>query len=84
MAEETPKIFFDGEYYDDPSDVPDLGSWEATCSPYEKCRTYQGLSTDVSKLPTYDDLLTGSTAFCVDTGEVYVYQGGTIKTWYPQ
>lgn len=27
MAEETPKIFFDGEYYDTQADVPDLGSW---------------------------------------------------------
>lgn len=42
MAEETPKIFFDGEYYDTQADVPDLGSWEYTCGPYDKRRNYQG------------------------------------------
>ena len=84
MAEETPKIFFDGEYYDTQADVPDLGSWEATCEPYAKRRSYQGLSTDVAKLPKYDDLLTGSNALCVDTGDIYIYQAGIIKTWYKQ
>lgn len=83
MAEETPKIFFDGEYYNTQADVPDLGSWEYTCGPYDKRRSYQGLSADVSKLPKYDDLLTGSSALCVDTGDVYLYQKG-IKTWYKQ
>lgn len=29
-------IFFDGEYYESQADVPDLGSWEYTCAPYDK------------------------------------------------
>jgi len=82
MADVVP-IFFDGEYYNDPSDVPDLGSWEYTCEPYAKRRSYQGLSADVAKLPKYDDLLTGSSALCVDTGDIYLYQANT-KTWYQE
>ena len=83
MAEKTRPIFFDGEYYDSQADVPDLGSWEYICGPYDKRRSYQGLSADVAKLPKYDDLLTGSSALCVDTGDVYLYHKGT-KNWYKQ
>lgn len=81
MAEKT--IFFDGEYYEKESDIPDIGSWVYTCNPYDKRRSYQGLSADVAKLPKYGDLLTGSTAMCLDNGDIYIYHS-TTKTWYKQ
>lgn len=43
---------------------------------------FQGLSADFSKLPTDNEkLLTGSTAFALDTGEIKIYHADT-KTWY--
>lgn len=39
----------------------------------------QGLAADVGKLP--HDVATGSSALCVDTGDLYKYQGST-DTWY--
>lgn len=47
-----------------------------------------GLSTDISTLPkasdTEDfDLKTGSTAYCLDTGDTYIYYEIT-DTWYKQ
>jgi len=47
------------------------------------------MSADVSKLPKraiypkYKDLTTGSTAYCVDTGELYMYEF-TSDNWYLQ
>lgn len=73
--------FYDGEYYNSKDDFPDLGSWEATCEPNARKRSYQGMSTDIAKLPKYDDLLSGSSAICLDTGDVLLYQAGT-KTWH--
>lgn len=67
----------------------DLGSFVCTDVTIEhtygtkQIRNYVGLSTDVSKLPTYDDLATGSRAICADTSEVYYYVS-TGQTWYKQ
>ena len=67
----------------------DLGSW--VCSKVTKDNTYGtkqireyfGLSTDVAKLPTYDDLATGSSAYCVDNGNIYMYNAES-KLWVMQ
>jgi hypothetical protein len=61
----------------------DLGSWQETANSTSKKRTFQGLSGDVSTLPTYDAIPTGSTALCLDTGDIYFYNAQD-KTWYLQ
>lgn len=43
-------------------------------------REYALLSADFDLLPKY--CKTGSTAICVDTGEMYIFHKAT-KTWYP-
>lgn len=73
-------IKFDGHFYESEKDIPDLGSWECVKVEGTK-RDYWGLSDDVDKLPKYDDLGTGSTALCLDTGAVYGYHAPS-KTWY--
>lgn len=70
----------DGQTYYPGDEIPDLGSFIAT-SVSGQIRNYEGLSSDVSKLPKYDNLSTGSSAFCVDTGDLYKYEK-TTKTWY--
>lgn len=70
----------DGHWYKPGEEVPDLGSFVAMPGS-DKVRNYEGLSADVSRLPKYDDLETGSSAFCVDTGQLYKYEK-TTKTWY--
>ena len=77
------KYFYDGQYYDSKDDFPDLGSWEATCEAHAQRRTYQGFSADIAKLPKYDNLLTGSSALCLDTGDLLLYHAGK-KQWFPQ
>ena len=47
----------------------------------DKVRNYNGLSKDIEKLPKYSDLMTGSSAFCGDTGQLLNYES-TTKTWY--
>ena len=75
-------IIYDGKSYETQNDIPDLGSWE--CVKVEGCRRdYCGFSADVSKLPHYSDLGTGSVAMCLDTGDLYVYHAPT-GTWYLQ
>ena len=67
----------------------DLGSW--VCSGVKsdctygtlQIREYFGLSSDVSKLPVYDDLATGSNAYCVDSGDLYIFNA-VSKTWVKQ
>lgn len=73
-------IKFDGQLYESESQIPDIGSWECV---EEKAgqRQYWGLFADVSKLPKYDTLRTGSTALCLDTCDIYGYHSQT-KTWY--
>jgi len=45
-------------------------------------KLFMGLSSDVTLLPNeMQNTITGSTAFCVDTGEVWFYEE-TSKTWY--
>lgn len=45
-------------------------------------KMFMGLSDDVSLLPNeVQNTITGSSAFCVDTGELYLYEEST-KTWY--
>ena len=73
-------VVVDGKLYDDESLAPDLGSWVCTGSDANR-RTYEGLSADIAKLPTYDDLGTGSTAICSDNGDILKYEA-TTKTWY--
>ena len=46
-------------------------------------RGYELLSTDFGKLPTSDSLMTGSSAYCIDTGDYYKYEA-TTKQWYKQ
>lgn len=71
---------FDGQLYKEGDEIWDLGSFVAT-SVNGKIRDYEGLSRDIDKLPRYDDLGTGSSAFCLDTGQLFKYEK-TTKTWY--
>lgn len=73
-------LVYDGQYYFKGDEIPDLGSLVAT-EVDGNTRSYEGLSKDKNKLPKYDDLETGSSAFFVDTSEVYEYEK-TTKTWY--
>ena len=75
-----PKII-DGHYYNDDEVVHDLGSFECVGVERDNQRSYEGLSSDVGKLPTYDELEAGSNALCLDTGEYYKYHAKS-KTWY--
>ena len=59
--------YFDGHWYKPGDEVPDLGSFVAMPGS-DKVRNYSGLSRDVDKLPKYSDLMTGSSALCIDTG----------------
>lgn len=78
----TQKTVYDGQTYEVGQEIWDLGSFECT-SVEGNMRSYQGLSADVAKLPKYDNLGTGSTAQCLDTGDFYSYHAPT-KTWYEQ
>ena len=71
----------DGQMYKDEEQVHDLGSFECVATEGKNKRSYEGLSADVNKLPTYDDLEAGSTALCLDTGDFYKYHAKS-KTWY--
>ena len=75
-------IEHDGHFYAKHDDIPDLGSWECV-SAEGHVRNYQGLSSDVAKLPKYEDLGAGSTAMCLDSGDLYLYHAKS-KTWYKQ
>ena len=79
----------DDHIYTDAALIPDLGSWLCMEKTHKNVRAYTGLSTDVDKLPTkekypeYKDLGSGSTAYCVDTGDLYMYEQSSDK-WYQQ
>lgn len=74
-------MVYDGQTYKKGEAIHDLGSFECV-SVDGKQRNYEGLSYDAPmKLPQYDDLETGSSALCLDTGEYYKYHAPT-KTWY--
>lgn len=68
----------DGQMYRPDDEIWDLGSFVAISANCRK-RNYEGLSKDVEKLPHYVD--TGSSAFCLDTGDFYKYLRST-DTWY--
>jgi hypothetical protein len=60
----------------------DAGSFEMiSCE--KNIYEFFGLSADVIKLPTVSVIGTGSIAYCVDTGELYIYER-TTKKWYKQ
>ena len=45
-------------------------------------KMFMGLSSDVTLLPNnMQGTITGSSAFCVDTGELYLYEESS-GTWY--
>ena len=75
-------VKIDDKIYKAGEDVPELGSIVCTQSS-GKVRSYELLSADLSKLPKYDDLETGSSAYCIDTGSYYKYES-TTKTWNEQ
>lgn len=80
------KTFFDGHWYEKGEEVPDIGSFVASPDS-DKVRDYTGLYKDIDKLKSasslqkYDDLETGTSAFCIDTGQVFNYEKTTRK-WY--
>lgn len=71
---------YDGQFYKKGEEIWDLGSFVAT-STNGGIRNYDGLSKDVLKLPHYVD--TGSSAYCIDTGEIYIYEKSSDR-WYLQ
>lgn len=77
----TSKILVDGQWYNPRDEIPDLGSFKSNDPPSQHQRSYYGLSKDVSKLPHY--VLNGSSAFCVDTGDMYIYLEFD-DTWHKQ
>ena len=73
----------DGQFYEDNAQVHDLGSFECVHVEGVNKREYQGFSVDVPKLPKYENLEAGSSAYCLDTGDYYIYHAKT-KTWVIQ
>ena len=61
------------------TDGTDLGSIEDIGGTGDNKRNFQLFSADISKLPT-TDLVGGSSAFALDTKQVFVFHGQT-KTW---
>lgn len=80
MKDQT--VWKDGHVYPPGVDAPEMGSIHCVGSEGGK-REYVGLSKDLDKLPTYDDLESGSAALMIDTSEAYLYEA-TTKSWYKQ
>lgn len=76
----THSIIIDGQLITAGETIPDLGSFICT-EVNGNIRKYEGLSFDVGKLPHYNNLGTGSSALCLDTGELYKYEK-TSDIWY--
>ena len=74
-------IIYDGHEYEKEEDIPDFGSIVCTSVEGNK-RNYEGKYTDANKLPKYDDLGSGSTAFLSDAGRfvLFKYYADT-QTW---
>lgn len=74
-------ITYDGQIYNDKSEIPDLGSLVCT-SVNGNIRSYDGHFADRYKLPKYDNLGTGSSAFLSNNGDfvLFKYYSDT-KTW---
>lgn len=74
---------YNGVSYKAGEEPTDTGSFQVTevdkTNPNK--RSYTGLSEDVDKLPKNSKLATGSTALCIDTGDLLMYHNPT-KTWY--
>lgn len=81
MTAET-TVIYDGHTYKRGETIPELGSIECVKVEGNK-RYYNFLSADLDKLPTYDDLSSGSYALATDTSEIFVYEKSS-KTWYQQ
>lgn len=73
---------FDGHMYEKGATLPDIGSFNAV-SVSGSVRNYEGLSKDVTKLPKYQDLGNGSSAYCIDTAQLYKYDAEN-KIWIEQ
>ena len=71
----------DGIEYASKEDAPDIGGWYHNPPYIGKKREYSGISTEINKLPKY--VSTGSTAYCIDTGDIYIYYAGD-KSWHKQ
>lgn len=80
MINET-YIEVDGHFYEKIEDAPDLGGLVGHINP-DGTRSYEGHYSDRMKLPRYDDLVTGSSAFLSDNGsfKLFKYYADT-KTW---
>lgn len=76
----TEPMIVDGHKYNVGDEIPDLGSLVCTTTDGTR-RNYEGLEADAEKLPTYDDLGTGSSFLASDTGMFAKYEA-TTKTWY--
>lgn len=71
----------DGHVYHDESEAPDLGSLMCV-NTNGRIREYEGQYADVRKLPKYDDLATGSSAFLSDEGDFKLFKFyANSKTW---
>lgn len=82
MAKATCSTIIDGQLYNAGDEIHDLGSWGCVSikkSPNGELRHYEGLATDLSKLPHYVE--TGSSAYCYDTKKIYKFNKVTDQ-WY--
>lgn len=73
-------VIVDGQTYNKGDEIPDMGSLECVAVSGNR-REYRGLSADVDKLPTYDNLASGSGCLMVDTTDWYEYLAAD-KKWY--
>lgn len=71
----------DGHFYATKEEIPDLGGLTGVANA-DGTRSYNGHYSDRTKLPKYDDLKTGSSAFLSDGGsfKLFKYYADT-KTW---
>lgn len=73
MAVATGNIVIDGHTYHKNDELPDFGSLVCT-SAEGNTRNYEGEYADRYKLPKYDDMETGSSAFLSDNGSFKLYK----------
>ena len=81
MAKATYKQKIDGKYFNIGDDLPELGSLRFVTGGYGQIAEIEGNIADVSKLPT--DVKQGSSAYFVDTGELYKVDE-TNEEWVKQ
>lgn len=71
----------DGHWYESREAAPDLGGLVGRANP-DGTRSYDGHYSDKNKLPKYDDLMTGSSAFLSDNGSFKLFKYyADSKTW---